>query len=275
MAELLPTLYKINEGFPSFYEIKLRNNNMKFSGKNVLVTGSSRGIGAEIAKTLASFGLKVWINYRSGAEQADAVKQEIENAGGKAAVIGFDVCDESAFIDAIKTIIDSDGELSYLVNNAGITNDKLALRMKTQDFMNVINANLTSCFIGCREAMKVMRKKKFGSVVNIASIVGETGNAGQTNYVASKGGVIAMSKSFAQEAGTSGIRFNSVTPGFIATEMTEILSDEIKDSFTSKIPMKRFGNPSEVAEAVAFLLSDYSSYITGETLKVNGGMNMA
>ncbi len=248
---------------------------MKFSGKNVLITGSSRGIGAEIAKTLAGFGLKVWINYRSGAVQADAVKETIEAEGGNAAVIGFDVSDEKAFIDAIKTIVDSDGELSYLVNNAGITNDKLALRMKKDDFMSVINANLTSCFIGCREAMKAMRKKKFGSVVNIASIVGETGNGGQTNYAASKGGVIAMSKSFAIEAATSGIRFNSVTPGFIATEMTDALSDEIKDSFTSKIPMKRFGNPSEVAQGVAFLLSDYSSYITGETLKINGGMNMA
>jgi len=248
---------------------------MKFSGKNVLVTGSSRGIGAEIAKTLAGFGLKVWINYRSGAAEADAIKDTIEADGGSAAVIGFDVSDEAAFIDAIKTIIDSDGELSYLVNNAGITNDKLALRMKTDDFMSVINANLTSCFIGCRESMKVMRKKKFGSVVNIASIVGETGNGGQTNYSASKGGVIAMSKSFAIEAATSGIRFNTVTPGFIATEMTDALSDEIKESFTSKIPMKRFGNASEVAEATAFLLSDHASYITGETLKVNGGMNMA
>ncbi len=147
--------------------------------------------------------------------------------------------------------------------------------MKTEDFMSVINANLTSCFIGCRESMKVMRKKKFGSVVNVASIVGETGNGGQTNYSASKGGVIAMTKSFAIEAATSGIRFNTVTPGFIATEMTDVLSDDIKESFTSKIPMNRFGNPSEVAEAVAFLLSDHSSYITGETLKVNGGMNMA
>ncbi|MBU1659522.1 3-oxoacyl-ACP reductase FabG [bacterium] len=248
---------------------------MKFSGKNVLVTGSSRGIGAEIAKTLAGFGLKVWINYRSGAKEADAIKEAIEASGGSAAVIGFDVSDENAFIDAIKIIVDSDGELSYLVNNAGITNDKLALRMKTEDFMSVINANLTSCFIGCREAMKVMRKKKFGSVVNIASIVGETGNGGQTNYAASKGGVIAMSKSFAIEAATSGIRYNTVTPGFIATEMTDILSDEVKESFTSKIPMKRFGNAKEVAEATAFLLSDHSSYITGETLKVNGGMNMA
>ncbi len=248
---------------------------MKFSGKNVLVTGSSRGIGAEIAKVLAGYGLKVWINYRSGAAQADAVKEAIEAAGGEAAVIGFDVSDEAAFIDAIKTIVDSDGELSYLVNNAGITNDKLALRMKTEDFMSVINANLTSAFIGCREFFKAARKKKFGSVVNIASIVGETGNGGQTNYAASKGGVIAMSKSFAIEAATSGIRYNTVTPGFIATEMTEVLSDEVKKSFTDKIPMNRFGNPAEVAEATAFLLSDSASYITGETLKVNGGMNMA
>ncbi len=248
---------------------------MKFSGKNVLVTGSSRGIGAEIAKTLASYGLKVWINYRSGAAEADAVKEAIEAEGGQAAVIGFDVSDETAFIDAIKTIVDSDGELSYLVNNAGITKDKLALRMKTQEFMDVINANLTSAFIGSRELFKVARKKKFGAVVNIASIVGETGNAGQTNYTASKGGVIAMTKSFAIEAATSGIRYNSLTPGFIATEMTEVLSDDVKAGINAKIPMNRMGEAKEVAEATAFLLSDHASYITGETLKVNGGMNMA
>ena len=248
---------------------------MKFTGKNVLVTGSSRGIGAEIAKTLASFGLKVWVHYRSGAVEADKVKDEIEKAGGQAAVIGFDVSNEPAFVDAIKTIVSCDGELSYLVNNAGITNDKLALRMKTDDFMSMINANLTSTFIGCRESMKVMRKKKFGAVVNISSIIGETGNAGQTNYAASKGGVNAMTKSFAIEAATSGIRYNSITPGFIATEMTSVLADEIKDGINAKIPMKRMGEAKEVAQATAFLLSDYSSYITGETLKVNGGMNMA
>jgi len=248
---------------------------MKFSGKNVLVTGSSRGIGAEIAKTLASFGLKVWINYRSGAAEADAIKETIEAAGGKAAVIGFDVSDESAFVDAIKTIVNSDGELSYLVNNAGITNDKLALRMKIEDFTSVINANLTSAFIGSREFFKAARKKRFGSVVNIASIVGETGNAGQTNYTASKGGVIAMTKSFALEAATSGIRYNTITPGFISTEMTEVLGEDIKAGINAKIPMNRMGKASEIAEATAFLLSDYSSYITGETLKVNGGMNMA
>lgn len=247
---------------------------MKFTGKNVLVTGSSRGIGAQVAKVLASYGLKVWINYRSGAEAADTIKAEIEAAGGRAAVIGFDVSDEAAFVDAIKMIVECDGELSYLVNNAGITKDGLAMRMKTEDFMAVINANLTSAFIGCRESFKVMRKQKFGAIVNIASIVGETGNAGQTNYAASKGGVIAMTKSFAQEAASSGIRYNIVTPGFIATDMTDVLNDEIKATFTAKIPMGRFGTASEIADATAFLLSDHASYITGETLKVNGGMLM-
>jgi 3-oxoacyl-[acyl-carrier protein] reductase len=247
---------------------------MKFTGKNVLVTGSSRGIGAEIAKSLAGFGLKVWVNYRSGEAEAKAVQADIVAAGGEAEVIGFDVSDEAAFVDAIKTIVTTDGELAYLVNNAGITNDKLAMRMKADDFMSVIDANLKSTFIGCREALKSMRKKRFGAVVNIASIVGETGNAGQTNYAASKGGAIAMTKSFAIEAATSGIRYNTITPGFIATEMTDVLKDEVKDAFTAKIPMGRFGNPSEVAEATAFLLSDHSSYITGETLKVNGGMFM-
>ena len=245
---------------------------MVFSGKNVLVTGSSRGIGAEIAKALAGYGLKVWINYRSGKEQADAVCSEIKKSGGNAEVIGFDVGDESAFVDAVKKIVESDGELSYLVNNAGITNDKLALRMSSEDFMSVIEANLKSAFIGCRESLKTMSKKRFGAVVNIASIVGESGNAGQTNYAASKGGLIAMNKSFALEGASRNIRFNAITPGFIATEMTEVLKQEVKDAFTSKIPLARFGEPTEVAQAVAFLLSDYASYITGETLKVNGGM---
>ena len=247
---------------------------MNFTGKNVLITGAASGIGKEIAKVLADYGLKVWINYRSRPEAADALKAEIEAAGGEAAVIGFDVVDEAAFIEGVKTIVSSDGELCYLVNNAGITNDKLAMRMKKEDFTSVIDVNLTSAFVGCREALKAMGKKRFGSIVNIASIVGETGNAGQVNYSASKGGLIAMTKSFAQEGSARGIRYNAVTPGFIATDMTDKLSDDIKESYTSKIPLKRFGTPNDIAEAVAFLLSDSSAYITGEVLKVNGGMYM-
>lgn len=247
---------------------------MRFSGKNVLVTGASKGIGEAIARELAAQGLKVWINYRSKPEVADALKHSIEEAGGKAAVIGFDVTDEEAYVEAIKTIVEADGELAYLVNNAGITNDKLAMRMKTEEFTSVVNANLTSAFVGCREALKVMSKKRFGAVVNIASIVGETGNAGQANYAASKGGMIAMTKSFAQEGAPRSIRYNTITPGFIATEMTDKLPEEIKEAYTAKIPLKRFGAPSDIAQAAAFLLSDHASYITGEVLKVNGGMYM-
>ncbi|WP_297915331.1 3-oxoacyl-ACP reductase FabG, partial [uncultured Campylobacter sp.] len=197
---------------------------MKFSGKNVLITGASRGIGAQIARTLAGYGLKVWINYRSKPEIADALLEEIRANGGEGAVIKFDATNEAEFSEAIALIAQSDGELSYLVNNAGVTNDKLALRMKLEDFMGVIEANLSSAFIGCREALKLMSKKRFGAVVNIASIVGEMGNAGQVNYSASKGGMIAMSKSFAKEGAARGIRFNCITPGFIATDMTDALS---------------------------------------------------
>ena len=247
---------------------------MKFSGKNVLVTGASRGIGRDIALVLAGYGLKVWINYRSDPNPADELKDEIISNGGSAAVVKFDITDEDAFKEGIKVIVDSDGELSYLVNNAGITLDKLAIRMKTEEFSKVIEANLTSAFVGCREALKLMNKKRFGSVVNISSIVGESGNAGQVNYSASKGGLIAMTKSFALEGASRGIRFNAVTPGFIATDMTDKLSDEIKQSYIDKIPLKKFGEPKDVAEAVAFLLSESAAYITGEVLRVNGGMLM-
>ena len=181
---------------------------------------------------------------------------------------------EEAYKNAIELIKDSDGELSYLVNNAGITNDKLALRMSNEDFMGVIEANLKSCFIGCREALKIMSKQRYGSVVNIASIVGEKGNIGQTNYSASKGGMIAMTKSFALESGSRGIRFNVVTPGFIETDMTANLKEEIKEEYIKNIPLARLGKPVEIANTVAFLLSDYSSYITGEVVRVNGGLYM-
>jgi 3-oxoacyl-[acyl-carrier protein] reductase len=245
---------------------------MKFTGTNVLITGASKGIGAQIAEELATYGLKVWINYRSKPEIADALKEKIEKAGGTAAVIKGDVSVEEDWTNIIKTIVEADGAISYLVNNAGITKDKLALRMSVDDFDDVINANLKSTFIGCRDALKAMSKKRFGSVVNISSIVGEMGNPGQTNYSASKGGVNSMTKSFAKEGAARGIRYNCVTPGFIRTDMTDELKDEVKEEYTKNIPLKRFGEAKDVADAVAFLLSDHSAYITGEILKVNGGL---
>lgn len=247
---------------------------MKYSGKNVLITGASKGIGACVAKFLAKEGLKVWINYRSKPELADALLEEIKAAGGEGALVKFDAADEEGFKEGLKLIIEADGELSYLVNNAGITNDKLALRMKLEDFDSVIETNLNSCFIGCRDALKLMSKKRFGSVVNISSIVGEMGNAGQVNYSASKGAMIAMSKSFAKEGASRNVRFNAITPGFIQSDMTDKLSDEVKEMYAKNIPLARFASPEEVAHAVGFLLSDYSSYITGEVLRVNGGLLM-
>lgn len=247
---------------------------MKFSGKNVLVTGASRGIGADIARILASYGLKVWINYKNNQDKALELKSEIEKNGGIASIIGFDVSKEDDFIDSIKVILDSDDRLDYLVNNAGITNDKLSIRMKSSDFMDVIKANLLSVFFGCREAIKIMSKNRFGSIVNIASIVGESGNLGQTNYAASKGGVISMSKSFALEGAPRNIRCNIVSPGFIDTDMTDKIKGDIREDYLKNIPLGKFGSGVDVANAVAFLLSDNSSYITGSLLKVNGGLYM-
>ena len=247
---------------------------MKFGGTNVLVTGASRGIGAQIAKTLAGYGLKVWINYRSNQEEALGVLAAIEAAGGRGAIIKADVSKEDEVVAALKVITESDGGLAYLVNNAGITKDKLALRMSVDDFDSVIDANLKSAFIGCREALKLMSKAKFGAVVNISSIIGEMGNVGQVNYSASKGGLNAMTKSFAKEGAARNIRYNAITPGFIQTDMTHELKEEVKAEYEKAIPLKRFGSASEVSEAVAFLLSDNSSYITGEILRVNGGLYM-
>ncbi len=247
---------------------------MNFSGKNVLVTGASRGIGQAIVRVLAQNNLKVWINYRGDAKPANELKAEIEDMGFEAAIIQADVSKVEDVASMFKAIMESDGQLSYLVNNAGITKDKLALRMSLEDFTDVINANLTSVFITSKEFLKAMSKKRFGSVVNISSIVSEMGNAGQVNYSASKGGVNTLTKSFAKEGALRGLRFNAVTPGFIQTAMTDELKDDIKDEYIKNIPLKRFGSAKEVATAVAFLLSDDASYITGEILKVNGGLYM-
>jgi 3-oxoacyl-[acyl-carrier protein] reductase len=245
---------------------------MTFTGKNLLVTGGSRGIGAEIAKLVAKYGVKVWINYRSNGEQAEKVKREIEEAGGKAGIIQFDVSKPEEFVEGIKTIVELEGRLDYLVNNAGITKDKLAIRMGVEEFEEVIRVNLTSTFVGCREALKIMSRQRFGAVVNISSVVGERGNLGQVNYSASKGGIIALTKSFALEGAGRGVRFNVVTPGFIATDMTSSLPEKVKGELLKNIPLKRLGSPAEVAGGVAFLLSDMASYITGEVLKINGGL---
>lgn len=247
---------------------------MKFSGKNVLVTGASRGIGSEIAKLLGAQKLRVWINYKSNEKLALEVKNAIEENGGSAAIIGFDASSENEVLDAFKVILDSDGEISYLVNNAGITNDKLALRMKGSEFSGILEANLLSSFLCSREALKIMLKNRFGSVVNISSIIGEMGNLGQSNYAASKGGMIALTKSLAREGAARGVRFNAIAPGFIATEMTQKLGDEIKNEYLKSIPLGRFGDANEVASVVAFLLSDESSYVTGEVIRVNGGLYM-
>jgi len=249
---------------------------MKFSGKNVLVTGASRGIGAEVAKVLAGFGLKVWINYNASEEKAKTVKSDILNGYPNAdiEIIQFDVADENAYIDAFQKIINTDGRLDYLVNNAGITKDNFSMIMSVSDYDDVMNINARSYFIGSKEALKIMARNRFGSVVNVSSITAEMGNTGQTNYASSKGAIIAMTKSFAHEGAARNIRFNTVTPGFIETDMTAGLDDDINKSFLQKIPLRRFGTANDVAYAIAFLLSDYSEYITGDTMKINGGMYM-
>ena len=242
-------------------------------GKVALITGGAHGIGFSIAVGMAQCGATVCFNCSSEASLEKGLAA-YKAAGIDAHGYVADVSDEDAVNAMVAKIKAEVGPVDILVNNAGITNDKLSIRMKAEDFDSVIKANLTSAFIGCREALKAMSKNRFGSVVNISSIIGETGNAGQTNYSASKGGMITMTKSFAFEGAARAIRYNCITPGFIETDMTKELKEEIKEFNLARIPLKRFGQPSEVASAVAFLLSDEASYITGETLKVNGGMLM-
>ena len=247
---------------------------MLLDGKVALVTGASRGIGRAIALRLASEGAKVAINYAGNTAKAEAVKAEIEQNGGEAILVQADVSD-SASVDAmVAKVVEAFGQIDILVNNAGITRDGLMMRMKDEDFDAVINTNLKGVFYCTKVVSKLMMKKRSGRIINMASVVGLMGNAGQTNYAAAKAGVIGFSKSAAKELAARGITVNMVAPGFIATDMTAEMKDKAKEMTLAGIPLKRMGEPEDVANAVLFLASDNASYITGQTINVDGGMVM-
>ena len=247
---------------------------MLLDGKCALVTGASRGIGRAIALKLASEGAKVAINYAGSQAKAEAVKAEIEAAGGTAIVVHADVSDAAAVEAMVKTVTDAFGTIDILVNNAGITRDGLLMRMKEEDFDAVINTNLKGVFHCTKIVSKIMMKKRYGRIVNMASVVGLMGNAGQTNYAAAKAGVIGFSKSAAKELAARGITVNMVAPGCINTDMTAVLPDKVKEGMLAAIPLKRIGEAEDVAKAVCFLVSDEASYITGQVVNVDGGMVM-
>jgi 3-oxoacyl-[acyl-carrier protein] reductase len=239
---------------------------------SALVTGASRGIGAAIAKKLAQKGYFVWVNYASHGEEAKKVVTEIQAHGGEAQSIQFDVSDPSAVDQAFEQIAKDSGSLSVLVNNAGINRDGLILRLKDEDIENLLAINLKGTIYCTRAASKQMLRNKKGSIIQISSVVGETGNPGQSVYSATKAGIIGFSKSIAKELATRKIRVNVVTPGYIQTEMTEVLTEEQKEEILRRIPLGSMGSPEDVAECVAFLASDSSQYITGQIIGVNGGL---
>ena len=236
-----------------------------------LVTGASRGIGRAIALTLAQQGFKV-IGTATSATGADAITEALTHLGGRGMVLN--VTDSAALDAAIDAIVKQDGGLHVLVNNAGITRDTLAMRIKDEDWDAVIDTNLKSVFRACRAAIRPMMKQRFGRIINITSVVGASGNPGQANYCASKAGVAGMTRSLARELGSRNITVNCVAPGFIATDMTEVLPEAQKDALMAQIPLGRLGAPEDIAEAVAFLASSRAGYITGSELHVNGGMFM-
>ena len=244
------------------------------AGKVALVTGASRGIGKAIACKLAREGAKVIINYNGTKEKAEAVKSEIEAAGGQAEVYQCDVSDYTACETFIQTVIKEEGSLDILVNNAGITKDGLLMKMSEEDFDKVLDTNLKGAFNTIRFASRQMLRQKGGRIINMSSVVGVSGNAGQANYAASKAGVIGLTKAAARELASRGITVNAIAPGFIETDMTDVLSDKVKEASEAQIPLGHFGKPEDVAAAAAFLASEEARYITGQVLHVDGGMVM-
>ena len=242
--------------------------------KVALVTGASRGIGREIAITLAKEGAEVIVNYNGSKERAEEVKNTIEVAGGKASIVQCDVSDFQACEEMVKSIIKEYGHVDILVNNAGITRDNLIMKMKEEDFDAVLNINLKGTFNTIRHLSRQMLKQRSGKIINISSISGILGNAGQANYAASKAGVIGLTKTMARELCSRGITVNAVAPGFVDTEMTEVLSEDVKEAACKQIPLGRFGKPSDIANMVAYLASDKADYITGQVISVDGGMNI-
>ena len=237
-----------------------------------LVTGASRGIGRAIALQLAADGFAVVVNYASNSAKADAVVSEIEAAGGSALAVQADVSDPDAVASMFRSVADEVGPVSVLVNNAGITDDGLVLRMTPEQWDNVVNTNLRSVFLCTKEALRPMLRAKSGRVINISSISGISGNAGQGNYAAAKAGIIGFTKSIAKEVGSRGITVNAVAPGFIQTDMTEALGETVTEAVSEQVALGRLGMPEEVASAVGYLASDGATYITGQTIVVDGGL---
>lgn len=242
--------------------------------KIAVVTGASRGIGREIAKTLAGKGAVVIVNYNGSAAKAEEVVKEIEEAGGRAEAMQCNVSEFEAAGEMLSAVVKKYGRIDILVNNAGITRDGLLMKMTEADFDAVMDTNLKGAFNCMKHVSRQMLKQRSGRIINMASVVGLMGNAGQANYGASKAGLIGMTKCVARELASRGITCNAVAPGFIVTEMTDVLSDAVKEAMTEQIPLKRFGSTKDVAAAVAFLASDDAAYITGQVISVDGGMHM-